>query len=148
MRHRVLASLLVLAAAASVGRGHFIWVVPDKGAATAQVIFSATFSTPEPDLLAKVARTQWYARANSGRTPGPLGLARPPRREEDRQARGQGIQGGPVLRYPRGPDAVAAAQSSHPKMTSSLVGRVGNPSAPTWTGYQPVLRDYCGMTSK
>ena len=54
--------------ATSIGRAHFIWVVPDKGAATAQIVFSDNSIPDKPELLAKVAQTKWYARDNSGKT--------------------------------------------------------------------------------
>jgi uncharacterized GH25 family protein len=65
---RLLISLVLLALPTAAGRAHFIWVVPDKGAATAQVLFSEDLTPDSPDLLGKVAQTQWYARDNAGKT--------------------------------------------------------------------------------
>jgi uncharacterized GH25 family protein len=65
---RLLISLAVVALATSAVRGHFIWLVPEKGAATAQVLFSENLTPDSPELLDKVAKTQWYARDNAGKT--------------------------------------------------------------------------------
>jgi hypothetical protein len=65
---RLPGSLILLLLAASVGRAHFLWVVPDKGAATAQILFSDDLTPDRPELLARLAHTQWYARDNSGKT--------------------------------------------------------------------------------
>jgi uncharacterized GH25 family protein len=66
--NRWLASAAVLILAATVARAHFLWVVPDKGAATAQVLFSDDLTPDKLELLAKVAHTKWYARDNDGKT--------------------------------------------------------------------------------
>lgn len=65
---RWLACAVLLVLATSAGRAHYIWLVPDKGAATAQVLFSDDLTPDKPDLLEKVAKTTWYARDNSGKT--------------------------------------------------------------------------------
>ena len=54
--------------ATSAVRAHFLWLVPDKGAATAQVLFSDSLTPDSLELLAKVAKTQWYARDNAARS--------------------------------------------------------------------------------
>lgn len=45
MKH-LLASVVALALAGTTVQAHFIWIVPDKNGATAQVMFS---EIPEPD---------------------------------------------------------------------------------------------------
>jgi uncharacterized GH25 family protein len=65
---RLLTCVAVLTLAAPGARAHFLWLVPDKGTATAQVLFSDNLTPDSPELLAKVAKTQWYARDNTGKT--------------------------------------------------------------------------------
>lgn len=65
---RWLPALAVLVLVTSTARTHFLWLVPDKGAATAQVLFSDSLAPDTPELLAKMAKTQWYARDNAGKT--------------------------------------------------------------------------------
>ncbi len=61
-------AFLTLLATAPLARAHFIWLVPDKDGASAQVVFS---DTPQPDdakLLEKIAGTKWFARMPDGKT--------------------------------------------------------------------------------
>jgi uncharacterized GH25 family protein len=65
---RLLACTVLLALTTSAGHAHFIWLVPVKGAATAQVLFSDDLTPDKPELLDKIAKTTWYARDNEGKT--------------------------------------------------------------------------------
>jgi hypothetical protein len=64
-------SLLLIAAAVTPARAHFIWIVPDKleeDRTTVRVIFSESLEPDSPDLLAKIARTELFVCGEDGRT--------------------------------------------------------------------------------
>jgi uncharacterized GH25 family protein len=65
---RRLTSLVVLLLAAPLARAHFIWIVPDKDGASAQVVFSDGPKPDDPKLLAKIAKTDVFARSADGKT--------------------------------------------------------------------------------
>jgi hypothetical protein len=56
------ATLMALALAALPAHAHYIWIVPDKQGATAQVIFSEIPEPDHPKYPAKIAHTQLYLR--------------------------------------------------------------------------------------
>jgi hypothetical protein len=64
-------SLLLLAAAVTPARAHFIWIVPDKleeDRTTVRVIFSDSLEPDSPDLRAEIAKTDLFVCGTDGRT--------------------------------------------------------------------------------
>jgi hypothetical protein len=69
-------ALLLLVAAVTPARAHFIWIVPDKletDRTTVRVIFSDSLEPDSPDLLAKISRTELFVCGKDGQ-PAPLKL--------------------------------------------------------------------------
>src|SRR5262245_53459259 len=67
MRQWLLA-LAGLAFTAAAARAHFIWIVPDKDGATAQVVFSDSLAPDDPKLLDRITKTDRLLRQADGRT--------------------------------------------------------------------------------
>src|SRR6516165_4244547 len=63
MKRCVLALSIVLFAGPAA-RAHFIWIVPDRDGAAAQVIFSDTLKPDDAKLLAKISKTELFARTH------------------------------------------------------------------------------------
>jgi hypothetical protein len=61
MKHRF-ASVVAFTLAATTAQAHFVWIVPDKEGATAQVVFSEIPEPDSPKFLDKIAKTQLYLR--------------------------------------------------------------------------------------
>jgi uncharacterized GH25 family protein len=62
-------ALLALFLAVLPARAHFIWIVPDKvgdSSTTARVFFSDNLKPDNPELLAKIARTELFVRTAAG----------------------------------------------------------------------------------
>ncbi len=64
---RLTIGMLLLLVVAVPARGHFIWIVPDKNGATAQVVFSEIPEPDDPKYLDKITQTQLYLRDTDGK---------------------------------------------------------------------------------
>ena len=71
---RCFVSFAALMMLASLARGHFIWIVPDRDGKSAQVFFSDNLTPDEAKLLAKIASTEVFLRSVTGPPEGAFNL--------------------------------------------------------------------------